>query len=172
MISGLLLVFFITLSRLLELWRSSVNTKNLIKLGAREHYPFHYNFIVCFHISFILYFFLLSFDKPQINYFYLFIFLGLQVLRIKIISDLGKFWTTRIIVLENTPLIKHGIYKYFKHPNYALVFFEILVLCLTFNDLFAFILFGVLNTILLGIRIFYENKANKNRINKDLSNDR
>ena len=84
-------------------------------------------------------------------------------MRIKVIYDLGEYWTTRIIVLESKKLVKTGIYKYLKHPNYVVVFFEVIFLCLFFGDYIALIFFSVVKSLLLTVRIYYEEKANSNR---------
>ena len=155
---------YLVLARICELIISNRNTKNLLKIGAKEYYNNHYKFLVLFHVIFISYFLIQSFSKTDINYFLLQIFLFIQVLRFKIIFDLGKFWTTRIIVLENKKLIKKGLYKYFKHPNYFVVYLEVFLICLIFENYNAMIFFCPLNTVLLFIRIFYEDRANKNRL--------
>ena len=85
-------------------------------------------------------------------------------MRYKTLSDLGEYWTTRIIVLENAPLTNNGIYKYLKHPNYIIVFIEVFLVCLIFYDYLALVFFSSINLFLLIIRIYYEEKANKHRI--------
>ena len=158
-----LLVFYIIFSRILELFISNRNTKKLIKFGAKEYFKFHYYFLVFFHIIVILYFFKKSF-AVDINFSKsLIIFIILQFFRVKVHLDLGKYWTTRIIVLEKTPMINNGLYKHFKHPNYLIVIIEIFFLCLIFKDILALLFFSTINIFLILWRIFYEEKANKNR---------
>ena len=104
-----------------------------------------------------------SFDNIDLNYRYIFLFIFIQLVRFKIIFDLGKYWTTRIIVVEKKKLIKTGLYRFFRHPNYIVVFFEIILICIIFNDYEALLYFSLINTILIFIRIYYEERANKNR---------
>ena len=156
------LMVYIIFTRLFELILSKKNTSKLLKEGAIEYYNFHYKFIVLFHIIFISYFFLKSFSNTIINIKYLYFFFIIQILRYKIIHELGKFWTTRIIVI-NKPLVKTWLFKYLRHPNYIVVFLEVILVCLFFNDLFSLILFSFVNLILIGIRIFFEEKANNHR---------
>ena len=111
----------------------------------------------------MLYFLKQSFEIQEFSTIFLVCFIVLQILRYKIIYDLGKFWTTRIIVLENEPLINKGIYRYLRHPNYIVVFFEVIAVCLIFFDYEALIIFSTVNSILISIRIFYEEKANSTR---------
>ena len=158
-----LLISYLIICRLIELIISKRNTTRLIKEGAKEFFPFHYKFLVLFHITFIIYFMIKSFDNIDLNYRYIFLFIFIQLLRFKIIFDLGKYWTTRIIVVEKKKLIKTGIYRFFRHPNYIVVFFEIILICIIFNDYEALLYFSLINTILIFIRIYYEERANKNR---------
>ena len=155
-------MIYIILSRLFELKLSNKNTKNLLKEGAVEYYKSHYKFIVIFHFIFIVFFFIKSFYISIINVEYLYVFFLVQILRYKIIYDLGKFWTTRILVM-NKPLIKTWLFRNLRHPNYLVVFLEIILVCLVFNDLFSLIIFSFFNSILLAVRIFFEEKANKFR---------
>ena len=158
-----LLISYLIICRIVELLISRRNTTRLIKEGAKEFFPFHYKFLVLFHITFIIYFMIKSFDNIDLDYRYIFLFIFIQFVRFKIIFDLGKYWTTRIIVVEKKKLIKTGLYRFFRHPNYIVVFFEIILICIIFNDYEALLYFSLINTILIFIRIYYEERANKNR---------
>ena len=157
-----LLISYLIICRLIELIISKRNTTRLIKEGAKEFFPFHYKFLVLFHITFIIYFMIKSFGNIELNYGYISLFIFIQLVRFKVIFDLGKYWTTRIIVVEKK-LIKTGLYRFFRHPNYIVVFFEIILICLIFNDYTALLYFSLINTILIFIRIYYEERANKKR---------
>lgn len=157
------LIIYIIFSRISELILSYINTKNLMNRGGKEYYSSHYFLIVIFHIIFIIYFLLLSLKTIQINLTFLYLFIILQFVRYKVIYDLGKYWTTRIIVIEDEPLVKRGLYKYFRHPNYAVVLAEIILICLIFSEFTALIFFSLIKFILISIRINYENKANSRR---------
>ena len=139
---------------------SNFNTKKLLKKGAMEYYSYHYKFIVIFHIFFIIYFLIKSFQIIEINNKLLIIFFFIQILRYKIIFDLGKNWTTRIIVSKDIPLIKTGFYRFLNHPNYVVVYIEVFLICLIFYDYRALLIFTLLNQILILVRVYYENKAN------------
>ena len=155
-----LLISYLIICRIVELLISRRNTTRLIKEGAKEFFPFHYKFLVLFHITFIIYFMIKSFDNIYLDYRYIFLFIFIQLVRFKIIFDLGKYWTTRIIVVEKKKLIKTGMYRFFRHPNYIVVFFEIILICIIFNDYEALLYFSLINTILIFIRIYYEERAN------------
>ena len=155
-------MLYIIFCRVFELMLSKKNTQKLIEEGAREYYKSHYKYIVIFHIFFIIYFLLESLNNSTIIKEYLYIFFLVQIFRYKVIFDLGKFWTTRIIVI-NKPLIMTWQFKYLRHPNYIIVFLEISLVCLLFDDFMALYVFSFINLVLICVRIYFEEKANKNR---------
>ena len=156
------LMIYVIFSRLFELVLSKKNTKKLLEDGAEEYFEFHYKFIFLFHVIFVAFFLVKSFFNTNVNIQYLYLFFFLQIFRYIIIYQLGKFWTTRILVI-NKPLIKTWIFKYLRHPNYLVVFSEIMLICLFFDDFYSLIIFSAINSILICIRIYYEEKANKFR---------
>ena len=102
---------YVIVSRIFELILSNKNTKRLINEGGTEYYNSHYKFIVAFHFIFVLFFLVKSFTVTNINSLYVYMFFALQIVRYRIIYELGKYWTTRIIVV-NKPLIKTWMFKY------------------------------------------------------------
>ena len=154
---------YIIFARFFELILSKKNTTKLLQEGAKECYGFHYKFIVLFHIVFIVFFLAKSFSNSIFNINYLYIFFIVQIFRYKIIYDLGEFWTTKILVI-NKPLVKTWMFRYLRHPNYIVVFLEVILVCLFFNDFYSLIVFSVINSVLIATRIFFEEKANKFRL--------
>tara|TARA_B100000676_G_C17929783_1_gene760216 strand:+ start:174 stop:668 length:495 start_codon:yes stop_codon:yes gene_type:complete len=155
------IMIFIILQRFAELLYSNYNTKKLLKNGAKEYNSKHYPLFIILHTCWIvsLVLFIDHNDKPKTSLIVLFFIL--QFLRLWVLLTLGKYWTTRIIYLEGTKLVKKGPYKWLKHPNYIIVFFEILILPLAFNSWIIAIIFTIFNTILLLYRISLENKVLK-----------
>ncbi len=159
----ILIILYIIFARIFELFLSFKNVKILKKEGAEEFYPQHYKFLVLFHIIFILYFLEKSLSYDDLNFLFVYFFFLVQVVRYKIIFDLGKYWTTRIYVLKNVPLIKKGIYRFIKHPNYMIVFLEVFIICIIFKDYTALLYFSNINLVLIFVRIYFEEKANYSR---------
>lgn len=156
-----LFISFVVLLRIGELIISKRNEKWLLKNGAVEYGSKHYPFIVALHVLFFLSLIFEytaqqdhSFSLPLIIFYFL-----LLTFKIWIIASLGKFWNTRIYHIPNMPLIKRGPYKYFKHPNYAVVIAEIAVIPMIFHLYTTAIVFTLLNLIVLFVRIKEENKA-------------
>ena len=157
------LMVYIIFARFFELILSKKNTTKLLQKWAKEFYGFHYKFIVLFHIVFIVFFLAKSFSNSTFNINYLYVFFIVQIFRYKIIYDLGEFWTTKILVI-NKPLVKTWMFRYLRHPNYMVVFLEVILVCLFFNDFYSLIVFSVINSVLIATRIFFEEKANKFRL--------
>ena len=135
-----------------------MRSKGAYEVGAK-HYPFMVAIHVGFFISLILEFTL--FDRGLSPYWwFLFIFfVALQLMRIWVITSLGKFWNTKIIVLPGANVVKKGPFHFIQHPNYVVVTFEILVIPLLFGAYFTAILFTLLNFSILYVRIPMEEAA-------------
>lgn len=76
-----------------------------------------------------------------------------------VISSLGPYWTTRIITLDEAPLIRRGPDRFLRHPNYLVAAAEIAVLPLAFGAWRIALVFSVLNGLLLAHRIRVEQAA-------------
>ena len=87
------------------------------------------------------------------------LYAALQGVRYWVIRSLGGHWTTRIITVPGRPLVRSGPYRYFRHPNYAVVAGEIALLPLVFGAWEIALVFSLLNGLLLAHRIRIENAA-------------
>lgn len=158
MIWSHLLLAYVTLERLAELWIDRRNTRALFAYGGVEISGGHYPAIIILHTAWLIGLWVFSWDavsKPL----WLAAFLMLQPLRFWTLSTLGPRWTARIIVVPGEKLISTGPYRIMRHPNYAIVVGEIATLPLCFDlPLFA-LLFSIANALALTIRIRAENAA-------------
>ncbi|MGV8987189.1 MAG: isoprenylcysteine carboxyl methyltransferase family protein [Cypionkella sp.] len=156
MIPALLLLSFVTLSRLGELWLARRNTAALMERGAVEVAPGHYPLIVAMHALWLAT--LWAFGSGQaVQPIWLALFLALQAARFWVLATLGERWTTRIIVLPGEPLVLSGPFRYVRHPNYAVVVAEIAVLPLCLGLPWVALVFSVANALVLTVRIKAEN---------------
>ena len=158
MILNVVILALVTLQRLGELWLSKRNTTRLLARGAREHAPSHYQLLVGVHTAWLLALWLLAPFRP-VDGFWLAMFVAIEILRIWVLASLGPRWTTRIIVLPDTDLVRRGPYRFINHPNYLVVVSEILVLPLVFGLWQVALIFTLLNAAILTIRIRAENEA-------------
>ena len=156
--AGVALLAFVTLQRLAELALSQRNTKRLLERGAYEVDPGHYPFLVALHAAWLAVLWFLG-PGPPIELVPLILFGLLQLARVWVIATLGERWTTRIIILPGSPLVKTGPYRWVNHPNYLIVIGEFAVLPLVFGLPMIAIVFSLLNAAMLTIRIRAENQA-------------
>jgi len=63
-----------------------------------------------------------------INWWWLGVFVLLQLGRLWVLASLGEYWTTRIITVPGVPLVQTGPYRWLRHPNYLVVVVEIATL--------------------------------------------
>lgn len=152
---------FIIVVRIIELIIAKNNEKWLRSEGAVEYGHEHYKYFILLHtgffISMIIEYNLSPFS--EINYIPMFLFFIVQIFRLSIFISLGKYWNTRILVIPGRTLVKKGLYRYIKHPNYIIVILEFILIPLSFYLFVSMLLFSVLNLVLLSVRIKVENKA-------------
>ncbi|TWC00936.1 methyltransferase [Bradyrhizobium macuxiense] len=153
-----LILALVTLQRLGELVLSRRNTERLLAQGAIEVGAGHYPFIVLLHAGWLTALWIWG-RNQDVNLAALAAFVALQGLRLWILAALGPRWTTRIIVLPGAPLIASGPYRYFPHPNYAVVVAEIALLSLALHLPVLALIFTVLNCAVLAVRIRAESRA-------------
>lgn len=153
-----LLLALVTMERLAELWLARRNTRVLLAKGAAEVAPGHYPMIVLLHAFWLAGLWAIGWQSP-LGMSWLVIFLLLQVLRVWVLTTLGRRWTTRIIVLPGAPLIATGPYRFLSHPNYLVVVGEIAVLPLCLGLPWYALAFSTANAAILAVRIRAENAA-------------
>ncbi len=149
----------VALQRLIELAHARRNTARLRRLGAVEADAGAYPLLILLHAGWLtsLAIFVPAATPP--DWLLIGLFAVLQVARIWVIASLGRYWTTRIITLHDTPLVQSGPFRYLRHPNYLLVAAEIAVLPLAFGAVAVAATFSALNLALLARRIRIEERV-------------
>ena len=160
----MLLVALLAAQRLWELRRSRRNEIRIREKGGFERFPEHYRVLVALHVSWF------AAMLAEVWYFrtapplWLVIaaFSGLaagQTLRYFAIRTLAEHWSTRIYVVPDAPLIKHGIYRFVRHPNYLGVILEIASVPFLHAAYGTAVVFSLANLIILRHRIRLEELA-------------
>jgi methyltransferase len=157
-IPSVTILTLVTLQRLIELWLSNRNTRRLLAQGAYEVGAKHYPLIIAVHALWLALLWWLAPGRP-VNWWWLALYVLLQLARLWVMGTLGPRWTTRIVILPDAPLIQSGPYRFLHHPNYAVVAGEVAVLPLVFGFWDLAIIFTLLNAAILSIRIREENRA-------------
>jgi methyltransferase len=158
MSAATLILALVTLQRLSEIGLARRNTRLLLARGAVEVGAPHYPLIVLVHACWLIALWSLGRNQP-VDWFALAGFVLLQGVRLWILLSLRSRWTTRIVVLPGEPLIASGPYRYFSHPNYAVVVGEIALLPLALHLPMLALLFTLFNAVVLAIRIRSEARA-------------
>ena len=158
----------VIIQRLLELRLAKRNERTLKAKGAVEYGAKHYKWIVLLHSLFLVSLGLeVAVRRPELAIWEiapLSIFIFCQIFRIWVLTSLGPFWNTKIMVLPGAEVVIKGPYRYIKHPNYLVVALEILALPLIFQAYFTALVFSLLNAcLLLGVRIPTEEQALRER---------
>ncbi|MGY0691731.1 isoprenylcysteine carboxyl methyltransferase family protein [Virgibacillus sp. FSP13] len=153
----------IVCQRILELMIAKRNEKWMKERGGVEKGKKHYKWFIILHSLFFLAIIfeveLNDIAGKRLSSFLFLIFIATQFGRVWCIRTLGRFWNTKIIILPGVSLIKKGPYKYIKHPNYLIVFIELLIIPLMFDAYFTAFLFPLLHLGLLRLRIPREENA-------------
>ena len=149
----------VALQRLVELAHARNNSARLRRLGAVEADAGGYPLYVLLHAGWLTS--LAVFVPATIPPYWplIGIFALLQLGRIWVIASLGRYWTTRIITLPDSPLVRTGPFRYLRHPNYLLVVAEIAVLPLAFGAVAIAVIFSALNLLLIARRIRIEERV-------------
>ena len=151
---------FVIFQRLMELVVAKRNEMWARRRGAVEYGQGHYPFIVLLHTMFIISMIVEHrYKGGAFNMVMMFIFFALIILKIWVITSLGKYWNTKILRVPGSAFVKKGPYKLFRHPNYFIVICEIIIIPLVFNLYITSIIFSVLNTVMLTVRIKEEEKV-------------
>ena len=156
--TGAILLAYVTVQRLIELWWAKENATRLMASGGVEYGRSHLPLMILFHAAWLAGLWLLAYDHP-VEPFFLALFVVLQMVRLWVLATLGRRWTIRVIVVPGERLVAQGPYRFLRHPNYAVVTGEIAVVPLALGLPAYALVFSVLNAGMLAIRITAENAA-------------
>ena len=154
-----IIVGLVVAQRLGELALARRNTRRQLARGGKEAGAAHYPAIVALHAAWLAAIVLTVDPATEPDWGWLAAFVVLQGLRVWVIASLGEAWTTRVIVVPGAPLVRRGPYRFLRHPNYAVVAAEIVVLPLVFQAWWLALGFGLAIAALLAWRIRVEDRA-------------
>ena len=149
----------VALQRLIELVIARRNTERLLARGGREIGAGHYPLFIVLHASWLIAIALTTPPFRQPIWGLVAVFAVLQALRVWVVTTLGPYWTTRVITLDDAPLVRRGPFRFVRHPNYWVVCAEIAVLPLAFGNWPVALIWSGLNAALLTHRIRLESGA-------------
>lgn len=154
-----IVLMLVALQRVVELLYARRNTQRLLVRGGIESGASHYPLIVALHAAWLLAMAILIPPATPPNWYLLGIYALLQVARVWTIASLGPFWTTRVITVPGATLVRHGPYRFLRHPNYVIVAAEIVILPLAFGAVAIAVTFTLLNAAMMTWRIRIEERS-------------
>lgn len=162
--ANLCLVAAVALVRLFELGVARRHTLWARAAGGVEHGRAHYPFMVALHVGLLVGAavepIVLSRPFAPGRFATGVAFLvAAGALRLWTIATLGRRWTTRVIVLPGAPLVEDGPFRYLRHPNYLAVVIEVAALPFAVGAYGTAVIAGLLNLLLLAVRIRVEESA-------------
>ena len=155
---GAALLAYLTAQRVAELWWARENERHLFAAGGVEFGRSHLLLIVLLHASWIIGLWMFAYDR-SIDPFFLAAVVWLQIARFWVLITLGRRWTIRIIAVPGEKLVAGGLYRFLRHPNYAVVAGEIAAVPLALGLPRYSLIFSILNAAVLAIRVPEENAA-------------
>ena len=155
---GAALLAYLTAQRVAELWWARENERHLFAAGGVEFGRSHLLLIVLLHASWIIGLWMFAYDR-SIDPFFLAAVVWLQIARFWVLVTLGRRWTIRIIAVAGEKLVASGLYRFLRHPNYAVVTGEVAAVPLALGLPRYALIFSILNAAVLAIRIPEENAA-------------
>jgi methyltransferase len=155
---GAILLAYLTVQRLIELWWARQNERRLLAAGGVEYGKWHLWLLVPLHAVWLAGLWLVAYDH-SVSILFLAPFVVLQIGRFWVLATLGRRWTIRVVVVPGERLVAQGPYRWLRHPNYAIVAGEIAVVPLALGLPIYALVFSILNAAVLAIRIPAENAA-------------
>ena len=159
-----LFILAIGAQRLVELVVARRNAKWSIAHGGKEFGRDHYPAMVSMHalllISCVVEVWVLG--RPfigRLGWPMVAVVVLTTVVRWRCVAVLGKHWNSRLIVILGAPLVRDGLYRWVRHPNYTAVAVEVAALPLVHSAWLTAIVFSIANALVLSVRIRAENAA-------------
>lgn len=158
------LVGLVGLERLAELAVSVRNARWSLARGGIEAGRGHYPAMVVLHTGLLVGALVEVWWRrpdfhPWLGFPALVLVLAAQALRWWCIATLGRQWNTRVIVVPGLGAVHAGPYRWLPHPNYVAVVAEGVALPLVHTAWITALVFTLLDTALLRIRIRTEDEA-------------
>jgi len=158
------LALAVGVERLLELRKSRTNERRMRLRGGAEHVPRQLIWMKGLHTAWLAgscaeVWLLERRTSPKLAGAAVLAFAAGHSLRRSAMRALGWRWTVRVMTVPKAPLVKHGPYRYLRHPNYLGVAIEIAALPLIHGAYLSAATFSLANALLLRARIREEEAA-------------
>ncbi|MFN4088638.1 MAG: isoprenylcysteine carboxylmethyltransferase family protein [Alphaproteobacteria bacterium] len=154
-----LVLGFVVLQRVSELMIARRNTARILVGGGHEAAGGHYPLFFAVHGGWLAAMAAWIAAGAGVNALFLALYVLVLAFRAWVMLALGRRWTTRILVVPGEEPLRHGPYRFLRHPNYAVVAAEIALVPLIFSAWPIALAFSLLNLPLMWWRIRAEEEA-------------
>ena len=163
-IAYLALLSIVALLRLYELRISRRHQQEMVAHGASKVDEPRFRWMVVLHTAVLLgaaceVVFLRRPFFPVLAGVCFLIFVGANVVRWWVIRTLGEHWNVQVMNSTGLGVITSGPFRYVRHPNYAAVFLEMLVLPLIHTAWITALLGSAAHVLVLSQRLATEEKV-------------
>lgn len=128
------IVLFVGACRLGEIALGEINARRMLAEGGKEYAPEQRPPVFIGYTLWLASLVVFTPPTGAPHDLFLLIFLALQCIRWWAIAHLGKYWTTRVVIIPLTFRIKSGPYRFLKHPVYFVLLCEVMALSLAFGQ--------------------------------------
>ncbi|NDE90770.1 MAG: hypothetical protein EB059_06480, partial [Alphaproteobacteria bacterium] len=145
--------------RLAEIVYGEIKTRYMRREGGKEYASWQrWPIFVCYALWLaLLPIYALKTTEP--NPLWLGIYAVMEVLRWWAIVHLGRYWTTRIMIVPGGKRVTTGPYRFLPHPIYIALLGEVIALSLTFEQTGLALFFGGITALWIFFRVKAENAA-------------
>jgi methyltransferase len=160
----LLLLFAVAVLRILELRISRKHQQEMVGHGASKVVDPRFRWMVAVHVlviggSALEVIFLHRPFIPPLAAICFVVFLAANIVRWWVIRTLGEHWNVQVMNSTKLGVITTGPFRYVRHPNYAAVFVEMLVLPLIHTAWITAIAGSIAHAVVLSQRLATEEKV-------------
>ncbi len=160
----LVLLLVVALLRIYELWISRRHQREMVSHGASRVVDPVFRTMVLVHTGVIVgaaveVVFLHRPFYPALAAICFAIFIAANVVRWWVIRTLGEHWNVQVMNSTGMGVITSGPFRYVRHPNYAAVFVEMLVLPLIHSAWITAALGSAAHVLVLSRRIHTEERV-------------
>ena len=111
------------------------------------------------HLAWIASIYLLVPSDAPVSMPLLTAYLAIQIVRYWVIGTLGRYWTHRIITMEQAPVVRAGPYRFVRHPNYWVTVVETFLLPAVFGAYALGAIMGAVWATVIAYKIRLEDAA-------------
>ncbi|MDX1921884.1 MAG: isoprenylcysteine carboxylmethyltransferase family protein [Alphaproteobacteria bacterium] len=142
-----------------EIVYGEIKTKTMRSEGGKEFASWQRWPIFAVYALWLIALPIFTLKNTPVNFIWLTLYIGMQSLRWWAIVHLGKYWTTRIIIVPGSKPVAGGPYRFIAHPIYIALFGEVIALSMTFGQWPLAAFFGGLTALWIFVRVREENAA-------------